>query len=211
MTYAVIGLGSNRAFEYFDQEQGGLVSLSPVQIFMRASTELEEGVLEKVTHSSVYSTSPMYYYPQEDFYNMVLSGYYKGSAMDLLRDIHEIENRYGRDRTKEIRNGPRSLDLDIELFGHCKICEEKLVVPHERLLERSFVLTPLVEVLNLNADVFNEDLEFYKDSLRLLGDQGISLCMTREEFEAGRLDFKSLRNRYGTGRNRNSDKNRSDS
>lgn len=142
---------------------------------------------------------------------MVLSGYYKGSAMDLLRDIHEIENRYGRDRTKEIRNGPRSLDLDIELFGHCKICEEKLVVPHERLLERSFVLTPLVEVLNLNADVFNEDLEFYKDSLRLLGDQGISLCMTREEFEAGRLDFKSLRNRYGTGRNRNSDKNRSDS
>lgn len=66
------------------------------------------------------------------------------SAPDLLVALQAIETRYGRVRTT--RNAPRTLDLDLLLYGREIIATPELVVPHPRLAERAFVLQPLFEV-----------------------------------------------------------------
>ncbi|MBO5116953.1 MAG: 2-amino-4-hydroxy-6-hydroxymethyldihydropteridine diphosphokinase, partial [Treponema sp.] len=91
---------------------------------------------------------------QDDFYNMVVSGQVldEENPFEFLKKINKIEADFGRDRTKEIRFGPRSLDIDIEIFGNQKINTEILQIPHPRVKERAFVLYPLLEVLKKNAD-----------------------------------------------------------
>lgn len=102
----------------------------------------------------------MYLTDQDDFYNMVVAGKFAGSAYDLLDFIHTVENKYGRDRSKEVRNGPRPLDIDIELFGDERINDAKLVIPHERMQERAFVLVPLIEILPEFAEKYKKALEY---------------------------------------------------
>lgn len=75
-------------------------------------------------------------------------------ARDLLIFTQGIERQFGRNREKEMRNGPRTLDIDIELFGEERINEANLTVPHPRLYERAFVLIPA-----LQASRGNERLE----------------------------------------------------
>ena len=65
---------------------------------------------------------------------------------DLLGRLLEIEREFGRDRAASFKNGPRTLDLDILLFGDRKISEPDLEIPHPRLSERAFVLVPLNEI-----------------------------------------------------------------
>lgn len=143
MTPVALGLGSNKSY-------GGR---SCMQILRAAVSELGE-YLSGLEASGVYKTRAMYYEDQDDFYNMAVLGFVddKASAYGLLETIHKIEARYGRDRSKEIRNGPRSLDIDIELFGGQTIDTEELTLPHPRLKERAFVLVPLVEILAKDAD-----------------------------------------------------------
>ena len=95
-----------------------------------------------------------------------------GTPDSLLEKIHSIEQKFGRDRSLEVRNGPRSLDIE-ELFGNQTVKKENLVIPHERLLERAFVLAPFLEVLQKNADVNKADIEFYGKKLELLKDQRV--------------------------------------
>lgn len=139
MTPVALGLGSNKKFS----------CLSPEEILGGAIFELSK-ILHNIEISSVYRTKAMYVVDQEDFYNMALVGFLDDGicARALLEKIHEIEAAFGRDREKEIRFGPRSLDIDIEFFGRQKILEPDLQIPHPRLKERAFVLTPLLEVLN---------------------------------------------------------------
>ena len=139
MTPVALGLGSNKKFS----------CLSPEEILGGAVFELSK-ILHNIEISSVYRTKAMYVVDQEDFYNMALVGLLDDgiSARALLEKIHEIEAAFGRDREKEIRFGPRSLDIDIEFFGRQKILEPDLQIPHPRLKERAFVLAPLLEVLN---------------------------------------------------------------
>src|SRR5206468_1887762 len=63
---------------------------------------------------------------------------------DLLLALQAIETRYGRVRTT--RNAPRTLDLDLLLYGNGLINTADLVVPHPRIAERAFVLVPLIEI-----------------------------------------------------------------
>ncbi|MDE5775790.1 MAG: 2-amino-4-hydroxy-6-hydroxymethyldihydropteridine diphosphokinase [Treponemataceae bacterium] len=139
MTPVALGLGSNKKFS----------CLFPEEILGGAIFELSK-ILHNIEFSSVYRTKAMYVVDQEDFYNMALVGLLDDGicARALLEKIHEIEAAFGRDREKEIRFGPRSLDIDIEFFGRQKILEPDLQIPHPRLKERAFVLTPLLEVLN---------------------------------------------------------------
>lgn len=104
--------------------------------------------------SSVYRTKAMYYENQDDFYNAVALGYVSDekSPFELLKEINRIEEKYGRNRANEIRNGPRSLDIDIELFGDETICASNLEIPHKKLSERAFVLIPAIEILTNSAD-----------------------------------------------------------
>ena len=64
-----------------------------------------------------------------------------------------FEKKFGRNRKNEERNGPRTLDIDIELFGNKVLATKHLVIPHERIKERAFVLKPLLEILPDCADV----------------------------------------------------------
>lgn len=68
------------------------------------------------------------------------------SPRDLLTGIHAIERSLGRDRTREVRFGPRTIDLDIIFFGDLVITEPDLSIPHPRMHERGFVLAPLAEI-----------------------------------------------------------------
>ncbi len=65
------------------------------------------------------------------------------SPRRLLEEMHRIEAAHGRDRSREQRWGPRTLDLDLLLYGDRVVAEQGLTVPHPRLHERSFVLYPL--------------------------------------------------------------------
>jgi 2-amino-4-hydroxy-6-hydroxymethyldihydropteridine diphosphokinase len=60
--------------------------------------------------------------------------------------LHKIETKFGRDRAKEQRWGPRTLDLDLIAYDDVSIEKPELTLPHPRLFERAFVLVPLAEV-----------------------------------------------------------------
>ncbi|MDP3449128.1 MAG: 2-amino-4-hydroxy-6-hydroxymethyldihydropteridine diphosphokinase [Anaerolineaceae bacterium] len=95
--------------------------------------------------SSVYETPPWGYSDQPVFFNQVLSGNTSLNPVELLTFVKNIENSMGR--VKNFQNGPRLIDIDILLFGEKIIDSEKLVIPHPRMLERSFVLLPLAEIV----------------------------------------------------------------
>lgn len=162
----VLGLGSNSSLFVHGEE------IFPVQILKLACQELEKILVPKTTKfSSIYKTKAMYYENQQDFYNMVVCGEYEKSAFELLKEINQIETDLGRNRSKEIFKGPRTLDIDIELFKNSVIKTKKLEIPHKNLTERQFVLIPLLEILPKCAEPING--VFYSDCLQNLPDQGV--------------------------------------
>ncbi|RKX86404.1 MAG: 2-amino-4-hydroxy-6-hydroxymethyldihydropteridine diphosphokinase [Spirochaetes bacterium] len=105
-----------------------------------------KNVLNDFNVSRIYETAPRYYKHQSKFLNLAASGYYKDSPFSLLREISFIESGAGRKRNPSIPKGPRTLDIDIILFGSEIIKTEQLTIPHEGLKERRFVLIPLLEL-----------------------------------------------------------------
>jgi 2-amino-4-hydroxy-6-hydroxymethyldihydropteridine diphosphokinase len=100
--------------------------------------------VEVVNTSSIYETDPVGYENQEQFLNMAIQVSTPLNPFELLDTCLEIELNLGRKR--DIRWGPRTIDLDILLFNHENIETEKLIVPHPRMHERAFVLIPLLEI-----------------------------------------------------------------
>jgi 2-amino-4-hydroxy-6-hydroxymethyldihydropteridine diphosphokinase len=99
-----------------------------------------------VARSRLYRTPAWGPVPQDDYVNAV-AGLDTGlGAMDLLEGLLAIEALAGRDRDKAPRWGPRTLDLDLLLYGGDAIDVPGLHVPHPRLHERAFVVVPLAEV-----------------------------------------------------------------
>jgi 2-amino-4-hydroxy-6-hydroxymethyldihydropteridine diphosphokinase len=94
--------------------------------------------------SALYRTAPVGYAGQPPFVNACALVETRLSARALLDSLLAIEKRHGRERG--IPNGPRTLDLDIVLYGGAAIDEPGLTVPHPRAHERAFVLAPLVDV-----------------------------------------------------------------
>ena len=66
------------------------------------------------------------------------------SAPDLLAQLHGLEQQAGR--VRPYRNAPRTLDLDILLYGSARVHSHTLTIPHPRMLDRAFVLVPLAEI-----------------------------------------------------------------
>ena len=97
-----------------------------------------------VARSSLHRTVPVGYAGQPDFINACALVETSLAPRALLEALLAIEQRHGRVRT--IRNGPRTLDLDLILYGDRRIDEPGLTVPHPRAREREFVLKPLLEV-----------------------------------------------------------------
>lgn len=94
--------------------------------------------------SSLYVTEPVGNEQQEDFINAAAEVRTDLSAEELLAVCRSIEDRLGRERT--VRWGPRSVDLDILLYGMEMVNTPSLTIPHPRMTVRRFVLAPLAEI-----------------------------------------------------------------
>ncbi len=145
MFQVYLSLGSNKSYFIDD------VEYQPFDLLRKACESLN-GVLLDISFSTVYITKPMYYDKQEHFFNMAVYGLFEGSPDDLLVCTQGIENALGRDRKSEIRNGPRTIDIDILLFSDFSINTQKLIIPHKKMDERAFVLIPMLEILPIDAD-----------------------------------------------------------
>lgn len=102
------------------------------------------GLGDVVAVSSYYETAPIGGPEQQDYLNAVAVVVTELPAGRLLEMMLEEERRHGRRRREKW--GPRTLDLDLLLYGELVIDEPSLTVPHPRLTERRFVLEPLLEV-----------------------------------------------------------------
>ena len=111
----------------------------------------------KVTKSSsIIETEPAGCPPQGRFLNAVAEIQTSLSAQELLNSLQRIEKELGRVRT--VKNGPRTIDLDILLFEGQNINEKDLIIPHPRIKEREFVLAPLREIApQIVKKLFYED------------------------------------------------------
>lgn len=94
--------------------------------------------------SGLYETSPVGYVEQDLFLNTVIKIETDFSEREILKIINKIENEL--DRKREIRWGPRTIDIDILIFSDKKIDEMDLIIPHKEMLNRLFVLVPLIEI-----------------------------------------------------------------
>ncbi|MDO5611412.1 MAG: 2-amino-4-hydroxy-6-hydroxymethyldihydropteridine diphosphokinase [Pseudomonadota bacterium] len=99
-----------------------------------------------VKASSLLQTAPVGGIAQADFINAVAELDTALPALDLLHALFAIERAHGRDRSREQRWGPRTLDLDVLIYGDEIITLDGLSVPHPRMAERRFVLVPLAEI-----------------------------------------------------------------
>ncbi len=132
MTRVYVGLGSNLG--------------NPIDQLRRAVKALERIDSTSVcSRSSCWRTPAWGPQPQPDYLNAVVGLETMLAACALLDSLHAIEHAQGRDRSGP-RFGPRTLDLDILLFGDACIDEPGLQVPHPRMAERAFVLLPLAEL-----------------------------------------------------------------
>lgn len=98
--------------------------------------------------SGIYETPPFGYEHQDNFLNCVIKGETKLSATALLGACLGIEAGFGR--VREIKNGPRILDADLLLYEDEKIDTDELILPHPRMLERAFVMVPLMDIYDGN-------------------------------------------------------------
>lgn len=120
----------------------------------RASTikqvcEALAAFLGRFEQASLYESLPREVTDQPPFLNTVVSGCTDVTPAELLARTSEIERAFGRNRSEERRKGPRTVDIDILLFGTRSLDSDDLTVPHPRMTERKFVLVPLLELAPL--------------------------------------------------------------
>jgi len=151
------------------------------ETLLRAAVTRLAVFLDHIRVSSIYETQPLYVTDQPLFLNIVLHGYTRLTPGKLLKRTRGIEDAMGRDRTAAVAKGPRVLDIDILLYGDRIIREPDLIVPHPGMTERSFVLTPLLE---LEPDLRDPrtKLPFARD-LAALGAQGAQGIYTYASWE----------------------------
>ena len=127
---AYLGLGSNLG--------------SRARNLSAARRRLRERGARILRQSRVIETEPWGVLDQPKFLNQVLEVEWSGTARQLLRAAQAVERDGGRVRKK--RWGPRTIDVDILLFGNERVTQKDLVIPHPRIKEREFVLAGLREL-----------------------------------------------------------------
>ena len=131
MARAYVGLGANLD--------------DPSQQIAQAFDELGEIPRTRVrARSPLYRSAPLGHAAQPDFINAVAELRTSLRAGELLAALIEIEARHGRQRS--FPNAPRTLDLDLLLYGDEVLQGERLTLPHPRMHERAFVLKPLLDI-----------------------------------------------------------------
>jgi 2-amino-4-hydroxy-6-hydroxymethyldihydropteridine diphosphokinase len=115
--------------------------------------------------SRVYETEPVGGVVQEDFWNLVLEVTTDATLLELLERCRVAEAR--RDRTREVRWGPRTLDVDVLLVGNEVSDDPVITIPHPRMWQRAFVLAPLAELAPQLVD--EARLTTLSERVRVLG------------------------------------------
>jgi len=133
MPVVFIGLGSNLG----DREDY-------INKAINCLKETSNITVEKV--SSIIETEPQDVAGQGKYLNAVIKLETNFAALDLLKKMQSIEDSLGRVRTFKNVHRPRTIDLDILLYGEEVIDEPELKVPHPRMFERKFVIEPLLEI-----------------------------------------------------------------
>lgn len=131
MTIAYVALGAN-----LGDAEGSLRAV------MRELSE--HAGMRLLKASSLYRTAPIGLKHQPDFINAAVVLETELSSRALLNELFSIEQRFGRQRS--IPNAPRTLDLDLLLYGDEVSADSTLTLPHPRMHERAFVLAPLAEI-----------------------------------------------------------------
>ena len=135
MHLAFIGMGSNLESPAGDPEST-----------LAAAAERLHSLGSVLGRSSLYFTEPVGFADQPRCLNAVVALETDLRPKELLQALLRIEKEFGRNRSAGVRNGPRTLDLDILVYGEEKVSEPGLEIPHPRMEERDFVLIPLVEL-----------------------------------------------------------------
>ena len=112
----------------------------------RAIEALERENIRVKARSSIYETEPRDVTDQPWFLNMVVECETEYFPVQLLAVLQRVEREMGRVRRGSSPRGPRLIDIDILLFGTVKMKTAKLELPHPRMLERRFVLEPLLQI-----------------------------------------------------------------
>jgi 2-amino-4-hydroxy-6-hydroxymethyldihydropteridine diphosphokinase len=133
VTRAYVALGSN-----LGDREGTLRSA--------LETLAAEPGIDVVAVSRFYDTEPVGYVDQPRFLNGAAALETELPARELLERLLAVELRFGRSREDVPPQGPRTIDLDLLLYGDAEIDEPGLRVPHPRLHERRFVLEPLADL-----------------------------------------------------------------
>jgi 2-amino-4-hydroxy-6-hydroxymethyldihydropteridine diphosphokinase len=110
----------------------------------QALARLGEENVRIVRRSSFYQTEPVEFQAQGWFLNIAVEAETELMPRQLLRAIRYIERELGRKRT--VRAGPRTVDIDILLYGASIVSAAELEIPHPRMTERRFVLVPMAEI-----------------------------------------------------------------
>jgi 2-amino-4-hydroxy-6-hydroxymethyldihydropteridine diphosphokinase len=118
---------------------------SPEETLGAAIRELA-GAGHVAAHSHCYRTEPVGLEAQPAFVNAVALLETDLEPEALLDFLLGVERRHGRDRSRDVAKGPRTLDLDLLLMDDVVVRTEKLTLPHPGLAERRFVLAPLAEI-----------------------------------------------------------------
>tara|TARA_R110002072_G_scaffold77125_1_gene180218 strand:+ start:16850 stop:17341 length:492 start_codon:yes stop_codon:yes gene_type:complete len=135
MITVYIGLGSNLGRDHVSPDQN-------ISSAIDAFGEIQS--TQMISASSFYESKPIGPQDQDNYINAVVKLETDLDAITLLDRLQAIENAHGRERKQHW--GPRTLDLDILLFGDHIIHDERLTIPHPEICHRSFVLVPLAEI-----------------------------------------------------------------
>ncbi|PZE19235.1 2-amino-4-hydroxy-6-hydroxymethyldihydropteridine diphosphokinase [Paenibacillus xerothermodurans] len=156
--YAYIALGSNIG----DRER----------FLLQAIRQLDaQGSIKVSAQSNIYETEPVGVTDQDSFLNMVIEVVTTLEPLELLQVMQSVEQSLGR--TREVRWGPRTIDLDLLLFEDIRLSEPQLTLPHPRMMERAFVLVPLAEIVQSHHS--QQSAEWTALAERFNGKEGITL------------------------------------
>lgn len=147
MAFLVLSLGSNLSLDNSKDTREFNLNQA-IDYLRRAKMEIKY-------KSNIYETEPEGITDQPKFLNMALGVITDFSPRACLKLLKQIESDLGR--KPSVRNGPRTIDLDIIFYDQLVINQEDLIIPHPRMHERAFVLVPLAEILpNYRHPVLNK-------------------------------------------------------
>jgi 2-amino-4-hydroxy-6-hydroxymethyldihydropteridine diphosphokinase len=134
-------------------------------IFLNQAKEILKKEFKFIAESHIYESKAQDYLNQPDFLNQVLEFKIPDiTPRETMQKLLLIEKQIGRERL--VKYGPRVIDLDILYWGKEEICLPDLVIPHPKILERSFVVKPLLELPFANelSQVYSYPRQFENDA-----------------------------------------------